>query len=102
MPSDLNVHSIFDTLVAWPSRSGHGTVVIRHSGSAVEGEQATAKQLLVSRVLRFDPLCDGMLAVLAVEETGFIEAQYGKDGRCTQLERSRSKGFQGEEPRVSN
>jgi hypothetical protein len=85
-----------DTLVAWSSRSGSGTVVTGDFGSAVEGKQATAKQLLVSWVLGLDPLCDGVLAVLAVEETGFIKAQHGKDGRCAQLERSRSKGFREE------
>lgn len=72
--------------------------MIRHFGGAVEGDQATAKQLLISWMLRLDPLCDGMLTILAVEKTGFGEAQHGKDGRCTQLERSRSKGFRGEEP----
>jgi len=43
-------------------------------GSTVEGKQATAKQLLISWVLGLDPLRDGMLAILAVEETGFINA----------------------------
>jgi hypothetical protein len=65
-------------------------------GSAVKGKQAVAEQPLVSWLLDLDPLCDGMLAVLAVEETGFIKAQHGKDGGCTQLERSRSEGFREE------
>jgi hypothetical protein len=89
-----NARCILDTLVAWSSRSGSSTVVARNLGSSLEGKQTTTKQLLVSWVLRLDPLGDGMLTVLAVEETGFVEAQHSKDGRCTQLERSRSKSFQ--------
>jgi len=65
-------------------------------GSTLEGKQATAKQLLVSWVLGLDPLCDGMLTIPAVEETGFIKAQHGKDRRCTELKRSRSEGFREE------
>jgi hypothetical protein len=42
-------------------------------GSAVKGKQAIAEQLLVSWLLGLDPPCDGVLAVLAVEETGFIK-----------------------------
>lgn len=65
-------------------------------GSTVEGKQAAANQLLIGWVLGLDPLRDGMLAILAVEEAGFIKAQHGKDGCCTELERSRSEGFREE------
>jgi hypothetical protein len=93
---EANIRDIPDALIARSSCSGSGTVVTRDIGSALEGEQATAKQLLVGWVLRLDPLCDGVLTIPAVEETGFVEAQHGKDGRCAELERSRSQGFQDE------
>jgi len=44
-------------------------------------------------MLILDPLCDGMLATLAVEETCFMEAQHGKDDRCTQLESREVRAF---------